>query len=318
MELMSSSLLPPIVFKFDIQSSIQSQTINKPYFSQNRRYASLEPMERAKRLGGPPPVELLYNGNYVPPDGVSRVDLRQSEPVFNQYLSYDMQEEAKKAKMKKFNKKLKKIKRDLVVFQKQSPEPDHQTSQDFESDFVRKMNMHRSISQLQNENALLRDQLRSSMHRDPPEAADKDQNKWKKYYKDRYQANTVKQKMHGLHQMIENKDIQLNNRIAYENVHKLSPLAPFTLPSNPYNPLNPIYGMSPLGGSFNGAISYNTLGYNNNPYYMQRNPTYDYLQVQNKLLLDSFDDFYDEMAVPEKITDSVPNKTYKSLFANKR
>ena len=48
---------------------------------------------------------------------------------------------------------------------------------------------------------------------------------------------------------------------------------------------------------------------------MQRNPSYDYLQVQNKILLDSFDDFYDEIAIPEKITESIPHKTYKSLFA---
>lgn len=53
------------------------------------------------------------------------------------------------------------------------------------------------------------------------------------------------------------------------------------------------------------------------PYSFQWNPTYDYLNTQNKLFLETYNDFDNQTAEDSKLMDPVPKKVYKSLFEKK-
>eukprot|EP00347_Sterkiella_histriomuscorum_P009603 403340576 len=402
-------LLPPINTFLSPANYNNRKTNQLEYRSSNNRYQSQEPFERAKQLGGPPPIETLFRGNYdksnqyydkgnndIVDQYKQSLDLMRNlgqnkymkynqngyqslltrnheqfaQEIPNLYSTMDsLPDNQRVEKIKKLKKKYKKLKKDMITFAKNTPDPSS-SSQNNDS-MIHKMNMQRSISSLQNENALLKNHMikqdqnvqqplvikstyanqgsSNLSNYDQPRVFitnnsqyDNNENsfinkssQWEQHYKDKYKSKTMKHKMQSLKNLVQLKDTQLENRMAYDSVHKLSPLAPFTQPgihphgdsltmSYPYlnslgSPFSSLaVAQSPY--SLHSPINHPHLGpHYNSPYYRQRNPSFDYLQAQNKILLNSFDDFNDDIAEPEKyLTDKVPRQSIKSLFAKSK
>ena len=119
--------------------------------------------------------------------------------------------------------------------------------------------------------------------------------RWKEAFRDKYRQQKARQKLQSLKQVISKKDKVIGNQASIIS-------QPFAYPAyNPYygSMINPYFN---IGGSFS-------------PISLQRNPAYDYMTLQNKLMLSSFDDFDEETRdVPDYTFEKHPRLMYKSMI----
>lgn len=131
----------------------------------------------------------------------------------------------------------------------------------------------RQASQLLQENALLNQEVGRLKE-------EENKSYWRDYYKDKYKSQNISNQISDVNNMLEMKDTLIRNQMISATNSAINPLSSF---QGPVNYMAAAFGGSPLMHPWMGGGG--GVGLPNSPYYFHRNPTYDYLNTQNKLFL---------------------------------